>query len=229
VACYEALVARDTCKEGWCVVVRQGHLKAVVALLIGCAVLLLGVGCAGVRSESPKEQGHTEATKKEQTRSPGATTSEETTVLQREGDRKRPPESTLSYGGREVRSSIFLTYYWEYGTYRYKAVTDSILTTPPGKETLTVPSGSEMLLRYETQRPPNKVSATAYLLIADRNRAPGYPQGWRHPGRSLKAHGSGGERTIPAELKPRPRGYAIVVDVKEPQGRVAYAFRVMVR
>jgi Ca2+-binding RTX toxin-like protein len=53
------------------------HRAVMRALLIGCAILLV-VGCAGVRSEAPKEQeqGHTEATK-EQAHSPGATTSEE--------------------------------------------------------------------------------------------------------------------------------------------------------
>jgi len=57
-------------REGGCAVVRQAHLIAVVgAFLIGCAVLLMVIGCAGVRSEAPqKEQGHTEATK-EQARS----------------------------------------------------------------------------------------------------------------------------------------------------------------
>ena len=44
--------------------------------LIGCALLLV-VGCAGTRSESPKQQGHTEATNKEQTHSPEATASED--------------------------------------------------------------------------------------------------------------------------------------------------------
>ena len=51
--------------------VHQARLIAVVGVfLIGCAVLLLVVGCAGVRSEAPQkeEQGHTEATK-EQARS----------------------------------------------------------------------------------------------------------------------------------------------------------------
>ena len=49
--------------------VRQGHLIAMVgAFLIGCAVLLIVVGCAGVGSEAPQ---------KEQTHSPKATASEE--------------------------------------------------------------------------------------------------------------------------------------------------------
>jgi hypothetical protein len=57
-------------------VVRQTHLIAVVGtFLVGCVVLLV-VGCAGVRSEAPqKEQGHTEATK-EQARSGGAASEE---------------------------------------------------------------------------------------------------------------------------------------------------------
>jgi hypothetical protein len=70
---------RDMQREGEGAVVRQGHLIAVVGiLLIGCTVLLV-VGCAGVRSGTPQEeeQGHTEATNKEQTRSPDATASEE--------------------------------------------------------------------------------------------------------------------------------------------------------
>jgi hypothetical protein len=77
VACSEVLVAEDTCKKG-CTVDRQGHLIAVVgALGIGCAGLLV-IGCSGTRSEAPQEdQGHTEATKKEQTRPLEATASEE--------------------------------------------------------------------------------------------------------------------------------------------------------
>jgi hypothetical protein len=57
---------------------RRGHLIAVVeTFLLGCAALPIVVGCSGVRSEAPREgQGHTKATK-EQTRSPGATRSEQ--------------------------------------------------------------------------------------------------------------------------------------------------------
>jgi uncharacterized protein YceK len=59
-------------------VIRQSYLIAVVgAFLIGCAVLLLVAGCAGVRSEASQkeEQSHTEATT-EQTHSSGAASSE---------------------------------------------------------------------------------------------------------------------------------------------------------
>src|SRR5829696_1507043 len=83
---------RHMYREGGCAVVRQGHLIAVVStFLIGCAVLLLAVGCAGTSSEAPqeKQQGHTEATR-EQTRSPEATAPEqarcaETQPIERHG------------------------------------------------------------------------------------------------------------------------------------------------
>ena len=68
--------------------------------LIGCAVLLLlVVGCAGTSPESSKkEQGHTEATNKEQGRSPKATASEEARC-----------EGTRTYQkGRVVRGHRFV-------------------------------------------------------------------------------------------------------------------------
>jgi hypothetical protein len=66
-------------RGGECALVRQGHLiPVVVAFLVGCAFLLLVVGCAGTRSEAPQEgQGNTEATTTEQGRSPQATESKE--------------------------------------------------------------------------------------------------------------------------------------------------------
>ena len=59
--------------------IRQGRLIVVVgAFLIGCAFLLLMVGCSGTRSEAPKEQqGHTQAHNTEQGRSSEATSEEE--------------------------------------------------------------------------------------------------------------------------------------------------------
>ena len=66
----EVLVAGDACSEGEGVVVRQGRCIAVVGvLLIGCAFLLIVVGCSETRSEAPKE--------KEQRSSPKPTASKE--------------------------------------------------------------------------------------------------------------------------------------------------------
>src|SRR5215218_53959 len=57
-------------REGGCAVIRRGHLIPVVGtFLIGCAVLLLVVGCAGTSSET--------SNKKEQGSSPQAPASEE--------------------------------------------------------------------------------------------------------------------------------------------------------
>ncbi len=93
----------------------------------------------------------------------------------------------------------------------------------PRKKTLIVPSGSEMVFRYERQRPPNKVSATAYKLLAKVQ-----PNGTRMGSeRPLNVHGSGVERTIPVHLPPDK--YLVTVGITEPQGQVEYIFRVTVR
>ena len=67
---------------------RTLHSSVVVTFLIGCAVLLIVVGCSGMSSESPKQQGHTEATR-EQTRSAKAASEEarcaETRPIERHG------------------------------------------------------------------------------------------------------------------------------------------------
>jgi hypothetical protein len=56
-------------------VIRQSHFIAVVGpFLVGCAVLLMVAGCAGVHSEAPEEQGHTEATASEEARCEGTRT-----------------------------------------------------------------------------------------------------------------------------------------------------------
>jgi hypothetical protein len=84
-------------------VVRQGRSTTVVStLLIGCAVLLV-VGCAATRSESPKQQGHTEATR-EQTRSTKAASEEarcaETRLI--DIDNLAPPGAPIGMNPREA-------------------------------------------------------------------------------------------------------------------------------
>src|SRR5215207_10561456 len=75
--------------EGEVVVVRQGRSIAVVGpFLIGCAVLLLVVGCAGTSSEtSKKEHGHSpQATESEkEARCQGTMTYHSYTIFYRKG------------------------------------------------------------------------------------------------------------------------------------------------
>jgi hypothetical protein len=100
---------------------------------------------------------------------------------------------------------------------------DGPFITPPRKKMLTVPSGSEMVFRYGGQKPPKKVGATASPLSKNgtSNASPDPDRS-----RSLKAHGSGVERTIPVEL---PQGeYVVHVHVEEQQGGASYFFRITV-
>jgi len=150
---------------------------------------------------------------------PPETTQEETTSILEEGELASPPDSTLSYGGREVRVSVSASYCW--GTSETSMCADGVPTIPPRKQTLYVPSGSKMVFRYEAPRPPKKVSISAASF--DEKGPFGEPQGSR---RSLKAYGSGVERTIRAELPPGE--YGVYVNVTDPQGDIYYLFRVMV-
>jgi len=78
-------------------VVRQVRLMAAVAsFLIGCGVLLVLVGCAGVRSEAPKEQGRSpEATASEQARCEGTRTIE----IPQSASASAPPTTTNDLPG----------------------------------------------------------------------------------------------------------------------------------
>jgi hypothetical protein len=144
---------------------------------------------------------------------------EETTSPLKKGELASPPDSTLSYGGHVVKVSVSASYCWSTAESSFCA--DGIETIPPRKQTLRVPSGSKMVFRYEAPRPPKKVSVSAASF--DERGPFGEPTG---SGGSLKAYGSGVERTIPAEL---PTGeYGVYVYVKDPQGDPHYVFRVMV-
>src|SRR5215208_1096675 len=187
----------------------------LVLLLAGCAA---GQGSAG-RSIAEETTAH----------------KEETTTLTGEGGFPRPPDSTLSYGGQEVKGTLG-TYCWTSG--RKGVCADAPFPiTPPRKKTLAVPTGSEMVFRYGGQRSPDTVNAGAVPL--DKKGQPRPPSSHKkgqprrltprpltsgHP--PLEAHGSGVERTIPVEL---PQGeYGVYVEVTEPQGDPSYFFRIMV-
>ena len=75
-ACFEALVARDTSNEKGegAVVRRRRSIALVVTFLIWCAVLYIVLSASGMQAEASQEekQGHTGATKQEQGHSGGA-------------------------------------------------------------------------------------------------------------------------------------------------------------
>ena len=126
----------------------------------------------------------------------------------------RPPHSTPALGGREVSGKLG-SFCW---TSDRAAVCADMhgIPVPSEQQRLTVSSGSEMLFHYGGGRSPKTVQAKAHPL-----KKKGSP---RHP---LNVHGSGVERTIPAEM---PSGeYAVEADVSEQRGDAPYYFRVMVK
>jgi hypothetical protein len=180
-------------------------MKALMTL----ALVLLLAGCAA-------RQGDAGRTKPEETTANGT----DETTLTGEGGLPRPSDSTLSYGGQEVKGTLG-SYCWS--THSSAVCSYAAYPERPPKPTLTVPSGSEMVFRYGGQNPPDSVSFGAVPLnkngtstaSADQTRF-----------RSLKAYGLGVERTIPVEL---PQGeYIVEVFLKEQQNDVSYFFHVMV-
>ena len=176
-------------------------MKALMTLVL---VLFLA-GCAA-------GQGGAGRTPAEETTANGK---EETTIQQGAGNLPRPPsDSTLSYGGQEVKGTLG-SYCWSYRSTSVCA--DAAAIAPPRKQVLTVPSGSEMVFRYGGQRPPYTLKAHAFTLKKGE---------MVFPPRSLKAHKSGVKWTIAAELPPGE--YVLQVSVIEQQGDASYNFRVMV-
>lgn len=182
-----------------------------VFVLAGCAA---GKGGAGSTTTQEETTVHS--------------AQEETTVLTGYGGIPRPPESTLSYGGQEVKASLG-TYCWSSSASASagSAISGCVdyfdIPIPPEQRSLAVPSGSEMVFRYGGQSLPKMEEVKAY----PRNKLHKMRQDLHPPHRSLQAHGSGVERTIPAEL---PSGdYVVDMYVEEsPDKQVSYYFRVMV-
>jgi hypothetical protein len=177
-------------------------------VLMRLVLVLLLAGCAAGRGDvasSTTTQEETTAYK------------EETTILTG-GDLPKPPDSTLSYGGREVKGTLG-SYCW--GSSKSGVCADAVWPLIPSKRnTLTVPPGSEMVFRYGGQSPPKVGKVKAYSLKKLQKT------GTFRPDSTLKVHGSGVERTIPVAL---PQGeYVVEVHVEVPQGGTSYFFRITV-
>jgi hypothetical protein len=115
-----------------------------IAALVGAIVILSAFALQGLFGSNPGKKDVAEETEEmtQATETPEETTAlEETTGLQGAGNLNRPPDSTLSYGGQEVKGTLG-SYCWG------NMCADSVFIVPPRKKTLTVPSGSEMVFRY---------------------------------------------------------------------------------
>jgi hypothetical protein len=197
-------------------------MKALMTLVL---VLLLA-GCAAGQGNAGRTLAEeTIANGKEET----TAYKEETTVLKEEGNLRRPPDSTLSHAGREIKGTLG-SYCWTSGS--SGVCSDSFFIVPPRKKTLTVPSGSEIVFRYGGQTPPKKVGAAAYPLSKNGTSSASPDLNRSH---SLKAHGSGVERTIPVELPPGEYVVDVFIQVpiqvpQTPRGvnDATYYFRIMV-
>ena len=106
-------------------------------VLMTLVLVLVLAGCAAGRGDG----GSTIAKEETTARSAG----EETTVLGGVGGRVRPPDSTLSYGGQEVKGAVG-SYCWSRGSSGLCADTAGVW--PGRKRTLTVPSGSEVVFHF---------------------------------------------------------------------------------
>ena len=191
-------------------------MKALLTLVLA----LLVAGCAAGKGDGPGSAPTQEE--------PTANNTEETTILQEEttvlGLGPEPPDSTLSYGGRDVEGTLG-SYCWSSGASSESMATcvDSIGPPIGGKqETLTVPTGSEMVFRYGGQSPPKRVEAGAYSLNKLKKAG-----GVVRLDRNLKAHGSGVQRTILAELSSGEYVLEVTIEANEQDG-ADYYFRVLV-
>jgi hypothetical protein len=186
-------------------------MKALMTLVLA----LLVAGCAAGNGD-----GAGPATTQEE---PTANATEETTVYNEETTVlaiPEPPDSTLSYGGREIKGALG-SYCWSSGASFVCA--DS--SGPPigGKqEMLTVPPDSEMVFRYGGQNPPKTVEAGAYSLNKLKKAG-----GVVRLDRSLEAQGSGVQRNIPAKLPPGEYVLEVSIEANEQDG-ADYYFRIVV-
>jgi hypothetical protein len=159
-------------------------------------------------SGAPKDANVTQRTT---VRGEETTAHEEETAARSSG----PPHSTLTYGGQAARSPTSAPYCWG-------MCADGKWTVPPRRQPLYVPSGSEMVFRYEAPRPPKKGERFGEIF-----RREGYV--WRTSG------------FAPPTLRPRfwsgkdypcrvpPGEYGLYVYVTAPQGDPYYVFRVVVQ
>jgi hypothetical protein len=204
-----------------------------IAALVGATVVLSAFALHSLFAPDP---GNEDSAQRTEEMTQATETTEETTAYKEEttaykeettglqgagGDLDRPPDSTLSHGGQEVRGTLG-SYCWG------DTCADMAYPVRPPKQTLSVPSGSEMVFRYGGQDSPDRLEISVTPL--DKYGKSETASADSKPSRSLKAVGSGVERTIPVELPPREYVVDVYVEKSQPLGlgQADYFFRVKV-
>jgi hypothetical protein len=203
--------------------VRTDTLKAerskLVALIVGVVgIVFFLAGCGSQVGEGPTDPGTQERT---------ATTAEPSI--------SKPPESTLSFGGRPVTGEIG-SYCWSSPGAPATCADAAGIPIARKQQMLTVPTGSTLTFHYGGERKPDSVEARAYPLEQEKQLLPG-PEGTRlmrpRGGPSvlatvdLRVRREEADRTaIPAELSPGE--YIVEVLVRVPEGDASYYFRTVV-
>ena len=197
------------------------HLK-IVSLIVAVMVLA-SAGCTGGgRNEDGGYSGETTAYP-EPTRH--ATTNPELSV-------SRPPDSTLTYGGRTVTGEIG-SYCWSSSGSPATCADAAGIPVAREQQTLIAPTGSVLMFDYGGEGRLDWVEARAYPLAQEKQWLPG-PDGTRlmrpKGGRSVLATEDLGVRreadrtAIRAELSSGE--YVVEVSVRVPEGDASYYFRV---
>ena len=202
----------------WLRQVRTGRVVLIaIAIVVGIVFL---AGCGGPAGEAPSDPG---------ARDRAATDKEPEPSI------SKPPESTLSYGGRSVTGEIG-SYCWSSPGSPATCADAAGIPVAREQQTLTVPMGSVLMFDYGGEGKMDSVEARAYPLEQEKQWLPG-PDGTRlmrpKEGRSvlttedLRVRREEGDRTaIPA--KPSSGEYVIEVLVRVPEGDASYYFRVAV-
>ena len=194
----------------------EAKRSKLVALI---AIVFFLAGCGSQAEEAPSD--HSGAQQR-------TATNEELSI-------SKPPQSTLSFGGRTVIGEIG-SYCWSSPGSPATCADAAGIPVAREQQTLTVPTGSVLMFDYGGEGRLDSVEARAYPLEQEKQWLPG-PEGTRlmrpEEGRSVLVTEDlrvrrevGGRMAIPAELSSGECVVEVLVGV--PQGDASYYFRVNV-
>jgi hypothetical protein len=195
----------------------EADRSKLVALI---AIVFFLTGCGSQAAEGPSDHS----------------AGKQRTAVSQEPSISKPPQSTLSFGGRTVTGEIG-SYCWSSPGTPATCADAAGIPVAREQQTLTVPTGSVLMFDYGGEGSTDSVETRAYPLEQEKQWLPG-PEGTRlmRPeeggsvlaSENLRVRREMGDRTaIPAELSSGE--YVVEVSVGVPEGDASYYFRVNVQ